>query len=867
MELLEREDALERLRACMTAAAGGVGRVVLVAGEAGIGKTSLMREAARALSPAPLWWGSCDALQVPNPLAPLHDIAHSSDAGFGRLLEGNAKPSVLFGEVIRELQALGPALVVIEDAHWADDSTLDFIRFVGRRIDRTQAVLAVTFRQDELPAAHPLRTVIGDLPATLTTRIDLPRLSPEAVATLAHGALRSAAGVHAATGGNPFFVTELLRHGSAEVPQSVQDMVLARFARLAPKARSVVQLAAIVPGQVERWLVEEMLAPEAGDLESCIDSGLILVDGYGAWLRFRHELARVAIESAISPPVAEQLHARALETLVRHGTASTNAARLAHHATHARSREAVLAYVPAAAAGARDRGAHREAAAHYRTALEYMDGMSVDERVGLLEAYAVESQASHRLCAALEAREWIARLLDGADDVPRQAHNLSLLALNLVSSLRNEDADATSRRAIALLEAIPPRAGLAHAYRAEAQLRLLNRDCHESVAWGEKAIALAARLGDHKTLAAAYSTVGTALLFIDYDRGVASVERGIQLALAHGHGNIVASAYCKLGSASGEIFHLRAAERQLQSAIRFSAQNGIDFYGNYALAWLGLCHLHLGRWDEAEVHATEALEAACEPSVARLAALCALGRLHVRRGDAEVRRPARGSLRDGVSHRHPAARGARAGHARRMGDAARRHGARGLGSERGPRARAAPPSPVVRRRALLLAVARGRGRRAARRVRRALPAPDCRQVERGGARVGAAGMSLRAGARTGRWNRRGARRGARDLRAARREARRRAPAPRPAPGRRARRAARSPPLDAAQCARAHRARGRDPRAALPGSQELGDRRDAVPLGAHRRAPRRLDPRQARGKVALRGGRHRRARRTARAQNG
>ena len=228
MELLERDDAVERLRACVAAAEEGVGRVVLVAGEAGIGKTSLMREVAKGRAPRPVWWESCDALQVPNPLAPLHDIARSANARFAPLLDGAVKASVLFGEVMRELQALGPVLIVVEDAHWADDSTLDFIRFLGRRIDRTQVVLAVTFRQDELPAAHPLRTVIGDLPATLTTRIDLAPLSPEAVAELA------------------------------------------RFARLAAKARAVVQLAAIVPGRVERWLVDEMLAPEAADIEAGI---------------------------------------------------------------------------------------------------------------------------------------------------------------------------------------------------------------------------------------------------------------------------------------------------------------------------------------------------------------------------------------------------------------------------------------------------------------------------------------------------------------------------------------------------------------------------------------------------------------------
>ena len=96
------------------------------------------KEFARQRKGTPLWWGSCDALQTPDPLAPLHDIARSAAVGLRPLLERQLKGSALFGEVIRELQALGPALVVIEDAHWADESTLDLIKYLGRRIDRTR---------------------------------------------------------------------------------------------------------------------------------------------------------------------------------------------------------------------------------------------------------------------------------------------------------------------------------------------------------------------------------------------------------------------------------------------------------------------------------------------------------------------------------------------------------------------------------------------------------------------------------------------------------------------------------------------------------------------------------------------------------
>jgi DNA-binding CsgD family transcriptional regulator/tetratricopeptide (TPR) repeat protein len=164
---------------------------------------------------------------------------------------------------------------------------------------------------------------------------------------------------------------------------------------------------------------------------------------------------------------------------------------------------------------------------------------------------------------------------------------------------------------------------------------MLNRECEASVRWGEKAIALAKRHGDVPVLAAACGSVGAALLFIDYDAGVARVQEALELALEHGLDYVAANGYSNLGSASGEIFRLREAEEHLQSAIRFATLREIEVYRAYALSWLALCHLFLGRWDEAEAHAEEALAAAPPVSTARVMALCALGRLRVRRGEAD----------------------------------------------------------------------------------------------------------------------------------------------------------------------------------------------------------------------------------------
>ena len=169
-------------------------------------------------------------------------------------------------------------LVVFEDAHWADDATLDLLKFLGRRIDRTHAVLAISYRDDEVGMSHPLRRVLGELPPAHRSLIEVPRLTPDGVKALAGRLGGRADGVFEATQGNAFFATEVLRDTSvprATVPRTVQDVVLARFARLPASVQALLQLVAVVPGRIERWLVDELQAPPLHDLEAALASGLL----------------------------------------------------------------------------------------------------------------------------------------------------------------------------------------------------------------------------------------------------------------------------------------------------------------------------------------------------------------------------------------------------------------------------------------------------------------------------------------------------------------------------------------------------------------------------------------------------------------
>ena len=222
MELVERDTALMKLQCQLEAVRQGTGHLALVSGEAGIGKTTLLKAIAERRADAALWWGACDSLETPHPLAPLHDIARGADAAWRPLLQPGHARAELFEAVLESLQQQRrPVLAVFEDLHWADDATLDLLKFLGRRIDRVPCLLVLSWRDDEVSAGHPLRRLLGELPGSLVSRLPLQPLSADAVARLAHAAMQSASGLHALTRGNPLFVSEVLRHGADGVPQGV----------------------------------------------------------------------------------------------------------------------------------------------------------------------------------------------------------------------------------------------------------------------------------------------------------------------------------------------------------------------------------------------------------------------------------------------------------------------------------------------------------------------------------------------------------------------------------------------------------------------------------------------------------------------
>jgi AAA ATPase domain len=363
--LLERDAELGRLREALDRAGRGRGAVVLVSGEAGIGKTSLVGAfAASARARARVLAGVCDDLGTPRTLGPFRDMAREVGGALAAAMAPGAGRDAVFDAVHRELAA-GPTVMLVEDLHWADDATLDVVRYLAWRMATLPSLLVLTYRDDELGEDHPLWRVLGALARHDVRRLELRPLSGAAVRELAAPLGADAAAVLDATGGNPFFVTEVLANPDDQVPATVRDAVLARLEGLGDGTRRSLELLSAIPGRVERWLAGELLGGELAALDEAERRGLLEADEAGVW--FRHQLARRAIEQQLPAGARVAGHRRVLAALAGHP--GVELSRLAHHAAQAGEPEEVVRHGLAAAREAAAAGAFSEALAHYDLAL------------------------------------------------------------------------------------------------------------------------------------------------------------------------------------------------------------------------------------------------------------------------------------------------------------------------------------------------------------------------------------------------------------------------------------------------------------------------------------------------------------------
>ncbi|HEX4746696.1 MAG TPA: AAA family ATPase [Gaiellaceae bacterium] len=628
--LLERSPALAHLRAALDDASDGSGRLVFVSGEAGVGKTSVvaaLRDETEAR--VRVLEGACDPLFTPRPLGPFADVAEQTGGPLAELVRAGAPPHQVLTALVDELQVRRHVLV-LEDVHWADEATLDVLRLLGRRIGALQTLLIATYRDEQIEATHPLRLVLGDLVRLpSTSRIRLEPLSVEAVLQLAASSAVDARALHESTGGNPFFVTEVLAAPHDVIPETVRDAVLARSAGLGDTARRLLEAVAVLRPVADTWLLDELDEGGAG-LEECLDSGMLRQVGSG--FAFRHELARRAVETSMRPDRLLRLHRRALRALEHPPNGTLDVERLAHHADAAGDGQAVLEYAPAAADRAASVGAHREAAAQYERALRFADGVPLDERARLLKLWSHECYLTDQpeaITALEEAIECYRRL----GDARREGATIRSLSNILWCPGRVPEAYARAQEALDVLEALPPSRELAWAYATTASHRKDADETFAAVEWGNRALELAEEVEEQEASVHALNTIGTAEAYAGIPGGSEKLERSLDLALERNLADQASRGYIHLALVAVRRRQYELTDRHLDAGLEYADEHGFDLWRLYLVAARAKIELDRGLWDEASESAALVLYERCISVYPRIIALVVIALVRARRGD------------------------------------------------------------------------------------------------------------------------------------------------------------------------------------------------------------------------------------------
>jgi len=597
--LLERDRELELLTELRVSAEAGGGKVILVRGEAGVGKSALVGEFTQTIADeCHVLFGACDDLLTPQTFGPFWDVALDEPSLRGPL-EGGDRRAVM--ESLLELlsRSLRPTVLVIEDTHWADAATLDGIRYLGRRVSQTNGLLILTYRDSQVDYDHPLRQVIGALPPQNLARVHLDGLSAPAVASMVAGTGFDVDEVLALTAGNPLFVTEIVESGVQIVPASVQDSVLARAAQLSPSARRVLDTVSVIPGDSSRILIEGVLGPTEEEFSACARLGLLRVAA--DTVSFHHELSRRAVESALSLTDRRSLNQQILAELGERGDLS----RRTHHAREAHDVESIVRLAPRAAREALDVEGYREAAAHFRTVEPYLDRVATTERAAIVsewaraEAYLDNAEALEILDRALAIHRTVGNDLSLASALTFAAR------VNEVNA-RSDAADACAAEALEILQSYPSSVELAHTTSQLSWLSMMRSDWRSAIELAERAITLAEATGEELAAIYALNNKGTAMYCAGDSDGFEYLEEARRRADAGGYAFEETRALINMASAVG--VH-REVERTLDLAAR-ARDTAIGYeiraLEGHAHAQYAEATLLSGEWAVAESAAYEA---------------------------------------------------------------------------------------------------------------------------------------------------------------------------------------------------------------------------------------------------------------------
>ncbi len=638
MELIERDGFLAMLQTKFKNIAEGEGHCIFVSGEAGIGKTSLVKAfREEKKGDCLIYQGACDALFTPRPLAPLYDImwqVNSEVRHNSRIIKDR---SALFAEFFRELSNQNEkTIIVFEDIHWADEATLDFIKFFARRISQLRCLFILTYRDDEIHSRHPLKNVLGQLPPDSFCRLQLTPLSSSAVEKMAMKMGYNGEDVYSISGGNPFYVNEILASYSAGIPDNIKDSILSVYNRQDEKTKHVWELLSILPTGFNIKYLEKTEPSYAASIQQSLDTKiLILKDGI---LFFKHELYRRTIEASLSPLTRVRFNKEMLDVFIESYERNPEIERIVHHAKNANEYETVVHYAPLAAVKAASVGAHVEASKLYLTAIEYYQGNDKDILIQFYEGYAYECYLTNHIKEAIIYTEKSLHLWRGKNDTEKTGKCMRFLSRLWWFAGNRKNAESFGEQAIEVLNKQPSSSAKAMAFSNMSQLKMLSDQSSECIAWGEKAIAIAKELDDEETLCHALNNVGCVQMKIQssYHAGFDLLQQSLDLALKNSYHEHVVRAYTNMAGISITMKKYAFAKKILNKGIEYCEERCLDSGTSYMLSWKARLNFETGSWKEAYSIADNLLKNEYLSPVIKIVALVVVARIKIRRGDPDA---------------------------------------------------------------------------------------------------------------------------------------------------------------------------------------------------------------------------------------
>jgi len=638
MELVEREEFLAALNNHLEIVPGGEGHTVFLSGTSGIGKTSLIKFFCKDLhNNYNIYTGTCDALFTPRPLAPLYDIASQIRNDFWQDTANMSDRALLFARFYHELgNQTKPTVIVFEDIHWADEATLDFIKFFARRITQLRCLFILSYRDDEVHSGHPLRNLIGQLPRDSFSRLELTNLSKEAVKKMALAKGYDGDYVFKMTAGNPFYVNEVLASYSMEVPESIKDSILFEYHHSGEITKRVWDFLSVIPDGFELKHLEKYEPEYAPAIEGCIQSQIFIIKD--RFIFFKHDLFRKTVEKSLSPLKRISLNERILELFLKSFEQNNQIERIVHHAKNANQYEIVVHYAPLAAAHAASLGAHIEAAKLYFTAIEYYQGTDKNILLRFYEGYAYECYLTNQIKEAIIYSAKSLHFLNEENNPEKTGNCLRFLSQLWFFEGKLKQAESFAKQAIEVLDTGPPSNAKAMAYSNMSQLKIRSDEPEACIFWGDKAIAMARELDNEEILSYALNNVGfmQARIYLSRKKGIGLLQKSLDIALKNSYHENAARAYANLGHNEVIVKEYVSAEKTLETGLKYCEDMNLYSWTNYMLSSKARLLLETNYWNEAYQIAEELLKNENQIPLVKIQVLVVISRIKMRSGELEA---------------------------------------------------------------------------------------------------------------------------------------------------------------------------------------------------------------------------------------